>query len=109
MTKAQKAEARVLLEKDCKVAHCYFDRDGDTCAIGCLAVASGFTEKDFIGRRSDFIHKADMRDIARSIMDKFGFTIEQLVNIQLTNDNELDVETRRGKVLLFVDQIPTVD
>lgn len=113
MTKAQKAKARELLAQDCKKHGKYFC-EGETCAIGCLALAAGASEKELIEAGGDYIHGESCWAIAKRITDFFGLTVEEQRYIQEANDSvndriPNDIVIRREKVLAQLDVTPTED
>jgi tetrahydromethanopterin S-methyltransferase subunit H len=107
MTKKQKARARALLAKDCKISNRYYDA-GKTCAIGCLAVASGVSVKllEAAVARIDSEYTSSVK-IARAIKRKFGMSVEHMDSIQRANDSWTKIPARRRAVLAKLDSFPT--
>lgn len=116
-----KAKAIEVIKGDCKIKQKYMDAEGNTCAIGALALSVGvkFPEQDpenypsagFQGNKesidgkfggvSDFVFK-----IQEALLINFGLTPLILGQIQTANDSHNTPEDRQAAILTILDSIP---
>lgn len=107
-----KARALEALAKDCQVKGYYY-KNGETCAIGCLALLAGITvERLTIASGTPIIYDANS-DIYAAIRRTFGLELEAQERIQRLNDygdndneNGDDREACRRAVLRWVELEP---
>ena len=107
MTKEQKREALLALERGCQIRHNYIDCAGKTCAIGALAKRANAPR--------DALEKADSacintcKDLVGMIEERFGLNCHQQYSIQNLNDKFDDVEDRTEAITRYVNGLPTTD
>lgn len=90
-----------LLAKDCELAHQYV-QGGKTCAVGCLALASGVSRRTLIRYGKIWISDGRLFFVAARIQEKFSLSTRQLELIQETNDRCTTTADRRKAVLKVV-------
>lgn len=99
MTPEQHLQARMALAADCEVRGVYLDANGDTCAIGGLALAAGVTIDALNRAEGMAVMDGDMELIRHAIFVRFGLTSVALMRIQWANDWYEDLDARRVAVL----------
>jgi len=107
MTKEQKREALLALERGCQIAHSYINCSGKTCAIGALAKRANVTRDKLEEAEQDFI--TICKELSSAITYRFGLSIQQQISIQNLNDKFEDEEDRTGAVMRYVNSLPTTD
>lgn len=94
-----------LLAKDCEKAGRYVD-GRKTCAVGCLALASGVDMDALIKLGGAPIQRNALFEVRMLIRAKFNLSDEDLGRIQQANDVNNTVKERRKAVLKIVQAIP---
>lgn len=97
-----------LLAKDCRITN-YYLKDGKTCAVGCLALASRVSERHLASASVGVacISWPQLQEVRRKIKAMFGLDSEQLVAIQEANDGEGDLRLRRQRVARVIRSFAT--
>lgn len=91
-----------LLAKDCQVNGRYVVGE-KTCAIGCLAIASGVSKARLRKCNELLIGCCEMEAVRERILNKFELHRFELCWIQQANDNEeVDIQARRRAVMAVV-------
>lgn len=92
---------RGVLAEDCAIKGRYINTEGETCAIGALALAAGVRKSSLVMAAGRSIHHKDpiMNRIRARITNKFGLTDSQLGDLQNTNDSYHISSVRRERVL----------
>lgn len=94
---------REVLSQDCKIKSLYINSEGETCAVGALALAAGAMPDYLLQQRTTTI--GALPDICSLIEGKFGLTTAHLRIIQAVNDDENDDDLRRVFVLQAIDRL----
>lgn len=104
MNRAQYEKARAILASDCAIRHRYINAEGETCAIGALALAAGIEVETLEGWGSTGIGFVEGY---APIKEEFGLDKEELYLIQRANDalSSFDQIERRVAVLTILDSI----
>lgn len=97
MTKRQYKRAVALIKKDCQIRGEYTDFNGNTCAIGCLALAAGVKKSTLLRSGTNPIEW--LPGIARRIKSRFGLSMDEQADIQQENDSCHVLKNRRRGVL----------
>lgn len=117
MTKEQKEKALNLIAKDCEIKHEYYCH-GKTCAIGALAVATGFPIEDLEMLGSTAIAASEtgmcvsseqaliLDRLRQHLLSSFGLGRQELTNIQLKNDDLDERWARQREICDYLMQIP---
>lgn len=100
MTKRQYKRAVALIKKDCQIRGEYTDFNGNTCAIGCLALAAGIRESTFTKRNNSPIYL--FKGVYRRIKSKFGLNLVQQEEIQSLNDSSINPKIRRRTIVHYL-------
>ena len=101
MNKRQYEQAVRLLKADCQITGSLLDDAGQTCAVGCLALAAGVSPRT-LKRQGGAIDSCTQAGIVKAIRKKFGLELETLCNIQHHNDCNSDRKHRVKMVVLQV-------
>lgn len=99
-TKRQIQSAIKLIEKDCLARFHYVDEDGDTCALGCLALAAGVKRTTLRTYSRKII--SFLPNVARKIESKFGLNAAHQDRIQYENDSTAYVHKRRSAIVAYL-------
>lgn len=97
MTKEQYEAARAVLEKDCSIRYRYVE-DGESCAVGALALAAGVLPERF-AETDNAAKVGALQDVAEAVRQRFGIKLAVLTEIQYQNDVHEEVAWRRNAVL----------
>lgn len=100
MTKRQYKRAVALIKKDCQIKGHYVDGDGNTCALGCLALAAGVKKQTLENHNSSPIEWVETA--YRKIKTKFGISLNQQSKIMGLNDSSSKPETRRKHIVRYL-------
>lgn len=112
-----KAKAIKVIKSDCKIKQQYMDKDGNTCAIGALALSVGVMFPDYndalfpiTGWRGN-IECIDMGNSAfviatrKALLDEFGLSTLDLCRIQKANDENDTPEDRQEVILKILEAL----
>lgn len=93
-----------LIQKDCLLRIRYLDAHGKTCAIGCLAMASGVSTRTIENCEGDSINCGRRSHIkmASLIRKKFGLTTDVQQRIQEINDGCFTPSRRRSAIIKYI-------
>jgi len=113
MNKEQRTKLINIISKDCMTCEKYFDKSGNTCAIGAMVSAvvqpdspiiQLLKEKNnasvsFLWTVTDLLHK------------HFGLTSSKLQHIQFLNDDSFNdtPQLRREAIIKYLNEITLVD
>lgn len=91
MNTAQQKRVLKIVSKDCAIQGKYIDGEGQTCAIGALALEAGVSKKTLRKAGDDGIN-ADLASkhilkIQNALRWAFGLEPDELNDIQTANDN----------------------
>lgn len=100
MTKRQYKRAIALIKKDCQINGRYVDQDGNTCAIGCLALDAGVREATLLKKNTEPIYWFKWAYLR--IKSKFGLDLEAQEQIQSLNDTSRNPKSRRRKIVHYL-------
>lgn len=104
MNAKQKEEIIRIIKSDCKTRRVYIDCDGNTCAIGALAVAAGLTlPSPGAVSQSNLIRYYD--ELASPLMAAYGLDRYDLQMIQSLNDDYGTPKDRQNAILLYIDSL----
>jgi len=107
MTKEQKREALLALERGCQIAHEYINCEGKTCAIGALAKRANVSRDELEKDNKECITVRGL--IAETILIRYGISRKHQQTIQRINDENDNVEDRTEAVMRYVNNLPTED
>jgi hypothetical protein len=96
MTKEQRKKAVEILKSDCEIQFKYIC-EGQTCAIGALALAGGFDKEILEAHNGSHVHIVP--GLLELLHNVYGITEDVAKNMQLRNDWTTDHELRREKVI----------
>lgn len=94
-----------LLSRDCEIT-CQYVNGKNTCAVGCLALASGVSRAALKKVNDLAVTAYEVVPLTEKIWDKFGLGLAALRKIQTANDNHETVDERRRAVLHLIQLIP---
>lgn len=100
-----KSLAIETIKNDCKIAHHYINEQGETCAIGALALAVGLTlpDVDDTFKQNDPINHLPLCGL---LMEKYNLSESTLSLIQAANDENETPESRRKAILALLEDEP---
>lgn len=100
-----------IIRKDCSIRYVYY-RDGETCAIGAIALAAGVS-KSVLEAAAGWSICSDSSDeaatIRNAIREEFGLTDYEMARIQGRNDVHGNQESRRRDILLQIEEWEKVE
>ncbi len=101
MTKRQYERAVKLLKADCQITGALIDDAGQTCAVGCLALAAGVSPRT-LKRKMGAIDSDKQSGLVKAIQKKFGLDLDILCTIQHRNDCNSNRKMRVKEVVRAV-------
>lgn len=93
-----------LLANDCQLIGFYVSK-AKTCAVGCLALASGVSKNQLALWNGRVITAYELDSVRSIIYEKFALNDRDLDRIQEANDGEDSLLARRKAVLKVVRSI----
>ena len=106
MNQKQYELAFSILKNDCKIRHRYVNKNGETCAIGALAEATGVWVTPGYHKYGNS-RKIGLHNGGGRLAGKFGLSLTELSYIQEANDAHSSRERRVKAVLEALDAIAT--
>ena len=88
------------IKSDCAIRSRYINADGETCAIGALALAAGCTEAQL--RKAGDKRIGHLCAIPLAIRKKFDLDLEDMSRIQTENDWNDTSAARRSAILEYI-------
>ena len=95
------------IQNDCQIRHLYW-KDGQTCAIGALALQAGVSEGFLKAAGKQAIWWAqtmEVNEMRHAIMHHFDLVEHTLNQIQAINDKYETPEKRRAAILEYIETI----
>jgi hypothetical protein len=110
MNNNQRNEVIKYINEDCDIRHKYLNDDGQTCALGYLALKAGVDKLTLLAAGPVAISWAEdngspIDEIYKHIKSRFGLLINQQNIIQQLNDKGLDPSERRKTIVEYVSSI----
>lgn len=108
MKKAQRDKAIAVIAEGAKACGYYVVSEGDTCAVGSLALAAGIALPSPHAWENKLpIQSAALRDMASRLVEAYGLSLRELAVIQSLNDLYWwDVDVRRRYIIEYLEMLP---
>lgn len=109
MDLAQRDKALVVVANDAAIRSYYINLEGQTCAIGGLALSAGAHEVQLRLAGYGKISQFNLRHIRSLIEQEFGLTPDQMGHIQVLNDTIEDRNDRQQAIIDYILSLPVTE